>query len=370
MRNLYSLVLLLILTLSSCGAAEKNNYCVEGDTITSHADLLTLIDCGDWTSAEIRVPWQDSIPIAKYAVLHPGCSNVALPPDHILIKAPLKSSIVLSSVYTSALFELGCLESVRGVADGSYFLKEDTISKLIAQGKIVDIGSSMSPLIEKAIDAEPDAILLSPYSAGNNTGLEKLGVPMIWMADYLEHSPLGRAEWILLLGELYGKREEAADVFNKVRDNYLSYCDTVALDSKRPVVITEKPMSGTWYVPGGQSYIARMIADAGGCYPWEDSTEPGSIPLDEAAVIDKGADADLWLIKDTKPYSTESLIKELPRAGIFKPFPHNVFYCNTLSTPYYNVIAFHPDRVLKDMAVIFHPELFPGETLEFYELLK
>lgn len=341
-----------------------------GDTITAESSLLTLVDMGDWTAAEVRVPWSDSLPLARYAIVHPDKEVSELSEGFIVIESPVNKSVVLSSVYTHAIAELGHLDAVRGVADGSYYPVNDTVAALISSNKICDIGSSMSPLIENVVDLEPDVILLSPYAGNNSTGLEKLNVPMVWMADYLEDSPLGRAEWILFIGELLGEREQAMRFYQNARQNYTEISRLTDEIEIKPTVIVEKPMSGVWYVPGGQSYIAKMIEDAGGKYPWDHNRDKGSISLDAAAVVDKGADADIWLIKDIKDITLESLLREVPQARALKPFDEKVYLCNTLSSPYYNVIAFRPDSVLADMAALFHPEIFPNHNFTFYKKIK
>lgn len=356
--------------IASCGRGNSFVERVNGDTITSEAEYMTMIDCGDWVAVEIRAPWSDSLAIGRYGIIRPGSKNVEIAEGYVPIEAPLSQSVVFSSVYTSAIDELGKIEAIKGVADGSYYLENDAVAKLMKDGKIVDVGSSMSPLTEKVVDIEPDAILISPYAGGSSTGVERLGVPLVWMADYLETSPLGRAEWILLLGELYGKADEAREIFETTKRNYEYVKSTVSKAEECPTVIAEKPMSGVWYEPGGRSYIAKMFEDAGAAYPWASNDDSGSISLDEEAVIDKSSDADVWLFKEIKEYSASDLSKELPRARVLKPFPESTYYCNTLDVPYYNVIAFHPDVVLSDMAAIFHPALFPGYELKFYKKLQ
>lgn len=356
---------------AGCGAGTYTHGRVEGDTITSTAEFLTMIDCGGWTAVEIRAPWADSVPIGRYAVIKPDSRDIDVPPGFVKIHAPVARSVVFSSAYTSAINELGRISAVNGVADGSYYLPSDTVAHLISRGTVVDVGSSMAPMTETIVDLSPDVVLLSPYAGISiPAGLERTGIPLVWMADYLERTPLGRAEWILLLGELYGKSENACKMFKNVKNNYGAIKVLASETSRRPTVITERPMSGVWYVPGGKSYVAQMIMDAGGNYPWSDNDDCGSMALDEASVIDRGAEADLWLIKDACDYSAGAMKNELPRAGIFKAFPDNVYFCNTISKPYYDVVAFHPDRLLADYARIMHPELFSDTVLEFYSRLK
>lgn len=366
----FSVIFAGIVSIILCGCRGSgkadSKIVLNGDTITSEAKYLRMVDCGEWTAVEITVPWNDSIPTGRYAIIHPETDRVDLPGGFTPIHAPVGRAVVFSSIYTAAIEELGRINSVKGVADAEYIPGEDSVAILLKEGKVADIGSSMAPLVEKVIDLEPDAVLLSPYAGVGSTGLERTGIPLIWMADYLETSPLGRSEWILLLGELFGENEKAQNIYKNSKETYNRIQKSASTGDYLPKVITEKPMSGVWYVPGGKSYIAKMIQDAGGSYVWADKDESGSISLDEAAVIDRGVDADIWLIKDIKPITASGLLKELPRAKGLAPYPEKVYACNTIETPYYRAIAFHPEIVLADIAAIFHPSLFPNHQFKFY----
>ena len=355
---------------TSCGGGAGKAPVTAGDTITTHARLLTVVRGDGYTYAEVRSPWSDSVPLGCYTIIDSGSDADALP-GTTLIRRPLRRSVVFASVHTAPIAELGSLDGIAAVADGQYFTPGDTIAGLLASGRIADVGSSMSPSLEKVIDLEPDAVLLSPYEDGNAGGLDRAGVPIIYMADYLEADALCRAEWLLLLGELYGRTAEADSMYAATVAAYESLKARVADVERRPTVFTEKPYSGVWYVPGGRSYAAGMLADAGARYVWADDGSSGSLPLDEAAVIDRASDADYWLIKaavDTKP---ETLAAELPHARAFKAFPGGVYYCNTVKRPFFNAVAFHPERVLADYVRIFHPEVMDGDTtLQFFTPLK
>lgn len=366
----YMLSLAMAVAATSCGGGAGKAPVAQGDTVTQHASLLTLVRGDGYTYAEVRSPWNDSVPLGRYTIVDSGAGVEALP-GTMLIHRPLRRSVVFAAVHTAPIAELGSLDGIAAVADGAYFTAGDTISRLLAAGSVTDVGSSMSPSLEKIIDIAPDAVLLSPYEHGNAGGLDRAGVPLVYMADYLEAEPLARAEWLLLLGELYGHAAEADSIFAATVSAYSGLKERVAEAAGRPRVFSEKPYSGVWYVPGGRSYVATMLADAGADYPWADDESAGSLPLDEAGVIDRAADADCWIIKDAREYSEESLLAELPHARAFKAFPGGVYYCNTIEKPFFNAVAFHPELVLADYVRIFHPEVMAGDTtLQFFSRLK
>lgn len=361
------------LTLCSCGGGKSERYAdMPGDTLTHRSELLTLIDRGDFVTAEISDPWNSGRRLAAYALIDRNKDiPQGLDEEFTVVAVPLQRSVIFSSTNSAAIAELGALNAIAAVADGNFYSPSDTVARLIAQGRITDIGSSMSPDPEKIVNLEPDALLVSPFQNAGHGVLEDLGVPVIECADYMENSPLARAEWILFLGELYGNRQLARDIFTQVSTDYEALAFKAALSSYRPLVLPELVVSGVWYVPGGQSYMATMFADAGAAYPWADDSSTGSLQLSIEQVIDKASDADIWIMRNFAPLrSNADLLALSPLYSEFKAFREGrVYNCDTSSRPIFNDIAFHPERVLLDFIIIFHPELFPGLECTYYQNL-
>lgn len=361
------------LTLCSCGGGKSERYAdMPGDTLTHRSELLTLIDRGDFVTAEIADPWNSGKRLAAYALVDRNKDiPQGLDEEFTVVAVPLQRSVIFSSTNSAAIAELGALNAIAAVADGNFYSPSDTVARLIAQGRITDIGSSMSPDPEKIVNLDPDALLVSPFQNAGHGVLEDLGVPVIECADYMENSPLARAEWILFLGELYGNRQLARDIFTQVSTDYEALTFKAALSSYRPLVLPELVVSGVWYVPGGQSYMATMFADAGAAYPWADDSSTGSLQLSIEQVIDKASDADIWIMRNFAPLrSNADLLALSPLYSEFKAFRDGrVYNCDTSSKPIFNDIAFHPERVLLDFIIIFHPELFPGLECTYYQNL-
>lgn len=364
-------ILLSVSLLTSCGGAGKGKYSsMPGDTLTSRSELLTIVDRGDFVTAEIADPWHDGRLLGSYALVDRNKQvPEGLDKEFTIIRVPLERSLVCSATNTSAIGELGELKRIAAVSDGSYYAPSDTISRLIALGSISDIGNSMSPAPEKIVEAEPDAILVSPYENSGHGVIESLGIPIIDFADYLETSPLARAEWMLLLGELYGQRDMARSIYNQVSSDYNSLAAEVdQKTSRRPKVICERASSGVWFVPGGKSYMAAMLRDAGACYPWSDDRSTGSIQLDVASVLDRASDADIWLMRNSPAPTLAGLQSDLALNARFKAFADGeVYNCDSSVSPIFNDIAFHPERILLDFIIIFHPELMEGLETVYYK---
>lgn len=340
----------------------------EGDTLTSEARLLTMVDCGDYIVADIRNPWGDGL-MERY-LLVPEQYEGDLP-DGTIVHTPLRRSVVFSSVYGGAIAELGATDAINGVADGRFFINSE-ISDGIASRRIIDVGNSMSPSVESIIDCDPGAIIVSPYQGQEQGAVEKLGIPVVSMVDYMEQTPLGRAEWLRLIGALYGRRQEADSIYNAVTAEYERLRKTVADIDNRPTVVTEQPQpGGSWDVPSGESYMARMLADAGADYPWASSEGGGSLKLDVAAVYEKAREADYWLIRSYGPLTAADLRDYGPLTAQFSALSNGgLFICDTSRTPLFDEFPFHPDRLLADYIAIFHNDILDGYTLRYFAPAK
>lgn len=350
---------LLVCILTACGGAKQNDTeAGGGDTLTCHARLLTMVDAGPYRIADIVNPW-DTTQLLQRLILYPR--GTTLPddaPQGVRIATPLTRSVVGSSVHIGAIDELGAIQSVTAVADADYVRTPEVVEGL-KSGRVTDVGSSMSPSLEAIVMSAPQAILFTPYQDGGADGvLARAGVPVVKCADWMESTPLGRAEWLLLIGELYGRRDKAEAIFDSVVARYSEIAGRAAKTTNRPKVVTETPINGVWYVPAGESYMARLLTDAGASYPWSDEPGAGSLPLTLEQVFDRASDADFWLVKS---YGSDLTLDQLrqtdKRFDRFRAVAHGgVYNCNTAVSPLYEEFPFHPDRLLNDYFLIFHPD--------------
>ncbi|MDE6206716.1 MAG: ABC transporter substrate-binding protein [Muribaculaceae bacterium] len=368
----YVLYLLLGLCFSACGGGADSTVdenAVIADTLTHHARLLTIAVRPDSVVlVDIRDPWQPERIAWRYALIDSGMAMPdSLPPGVVAVRTPIDRMAVFSSVHTSAIAELGAIDAMRAVAEAHYFATDDTVQALVAAGKVTDVGKATQPSTERLVASGARAVLNSPMQ-GTTLNLP-VGMTQIPMADYMETTPIGRAEWILLLGELTGRRDEARAIFDSVIDNYSELVFKASgAESPKPKVLTDTEYSGVWYVPAGDSYMARMIADAGGILPWDDMPGSGSLALGLETVAERALDADVWLVRsfgyDTTP---ESLAAVNPRYKTFKAWREgNIYSCNSAERNIFDATAFHPDEVLAEYVAIFHPDVMPGYELKYF----
>ena len=363
----YIYILFLAVLTASCGGNRGSDFSETGDTLQlRHARNLTIVTFADHTEVTMRNPWDTTKVLAQYLLT----DNEELSNKYhggAVVKVPLRNAAVFGSVHCALLHELQADDAVGGICDLEFFNLPE-YKEGVAEGRIANLGNSMQPSLEKIIDLNPDALLPSPFE--NSCGLgrvERLGIPIIWCADYMENTPLGRAEWIRFYGRLFGRAKEADSIFYAVERCYQELC-TQALSAKtKPRLLPEMPWSGQWTRPGSGSSSTRLYADAGAEYLFADLKGNGGIPLSTEKVVDKGVSADIWLIKHHGPLSRQQMNADTPLlAGIKAP----IWWCDTSETLLYEETPFHPERLLENLIAILHPELGIKAEHEYFKELK
>ena len=365
---------LLVLLLAACGGRSDTSVSSLRDNISLHyAENLRLVNYGDYTVAYLRNPW-DTLKTLHTYIMIPSSSTLPKGlPDGTIVRTPLKKAVVYSSVHCSLLEQLGALKSIGGVCDLKY-IKLPAIQEGCTSGSIIDCGNGMDPDMEKIIDLHPDAILLSPFENSGGYGrVEKLDLPIIECADYMETSALGRAEWMRFYGILFGHETEADNLFNEVENHYQELKAMAAGAEAKLSIFCELKYGSAWYVPGGRSTTGRILKDANGVYVFAEDTHSGSVPLSFEAVFDKAGEADLWTFKYNRP--TDMTYADLAEEYIgytgFQAYKnHHIYGCNTHKIPFYEEAPFRPDYLLRDFIQILHPELGDLGGLRYFSELE
>ncbi len=373
--------LLIITTILSCLLCacthQQTSEGEQGDTLRlKYAENLTVVDYQDYTLVTLKDPWNVGKTLHTY-VLVPRDKGEADISEHpswqqaTMVRTPLQRAVSFNTAHAWLIGELGATNQLKGVADLKYMLLPE-IHQRVKDGRIADCGDSMAPDIEKLIALQTDGILLSPFENSGGYGrLEEIGVPIIECADYMETSALGRAEWMKFYGRLFGKAREADSMFAVVDSSYYGLRDSQNSRST-PSMITEKLTGSTWYVPGGKSSVAQLIAAAGGSYAWAKDEHSGSLALPFETILSKAGDADVWIFNDQseQPMTYERLAAEYHGYAMMKPFKQRrVWYVNSLKVPYFEQVSFRPDWLLRDYIILLHPDCGLGAP-KYYRPLK
>lgn len=414
--------LLALLVLTACqGGKTTAGEAEEGDTLKmKYAKLLTIVKHGekgtaslnndaedaDYQYAEVNVanPWKAGTLLHRYILIPKGkegdetVARLALQRTSGMgcttdtVRTPVERSAVFIAPHCQLMYEMGCQQAIRGVCDLDYInipdvKKRAALSRHTAAGKtsagnsIVDCGSSMAPDIERIIALKPEAILLSPFENSGGYGkLDKLHIPIIEAADYMESSPLGRAEWMKFYGMLFGNEEgksngisgscepKADSLFAKIEKEYLKLKAEASGYPKGLSILTERKTGNVWYVPGGQSTIGILLKDANARYIFEDDEHSGSLAMSPEQILAKGKQVDVWAFKyfGGAPLSQAQLLQEYDGYKALAAFSRgNIYQVDTSTVPYFELTSFHPELLLREFIILAHGERFG--KLRFYK---
>ena len=355
MKYLYILITALLLAACSAPATHSG----EGRPVSlSHATLLGMAEADSFVVATVKNPWDTTRTLATYVMVPDSLPMPSHLPQGTVVRTPLRRAVVTSAVHLALLADLDALGGVGGVTDAGYIVSQRIKDYLQRHPNVADMGQSMQPNVERMRMNKIDAVLVSPFENAGHGALDNAGIPLIECADYMETSPLARAEWMRFYGRLFGVGQRADSLFAAVEQAYLACKKRVAQGSggPRPTVMSDLMQRGTWYQPSGRSTMGQFIADAGGRNLWADRTENGSVSLSFESAFQRAAKADVWLVKygQQTDLSYAQMLRDMPQAAQFAPWQkHRVYACNTFSVPFYEEVPFHPERLLQNLADIF-----------------
>ena len=455
MKKLYILLCgaTVALLMAACQGGKTAAADAEaGDTLEmKYAKLLTVVKHGDgeetsdaaegidyqYAEAIVANPWKAGTLLHRYILIpkgEEGDKTVAMLAKRRsmgarcttdTVRTPVERSAVFIAPHCQLMYELGCQQAIRGVCDLNYINIPDVRKRAAsagnassgnasAQNSIVDCGSSMAPDIERIIALKPEAILVSPFENSGGYGkLDKLHIPLIEAADYMESSPLGRAEWMKFYGMLFGKDKnisttaagkaseaaagkssEAAagkasgaaagkaseatlpascelradSLFAQIEKEYLNLKAEAGKLPKGLSILTERKTGGVWYVPGGQSTIGILLKDANARYIFSDDQHSGSLAMSPEQILAKGSQVDVWAFKyfGGAPLSQVQLLQEYDGYKALAAFSRGTIYqVDTSMVPYFELTSFHPELLLREFIILAHGERFG--KLRFYK---
>ncbi len=370
-----SLPIIILCSILLTGCIKSHN---EIDTASyrilkmRYATLLTMHQGVGYVHVEMKNPWDSLAPPRSLVLVDAEDSLPAHLPKGAIVRVPISSAAVFSSVHCGLMKELGAMEYLGGVCDADYVYL-DEVRRGLQDGSIADLGQSISPDIERIIELHPGALLVSSSDGMGPYGkMGELNIPIIDCIDYMESHPLARAEWMKFYGMLFGQRERGDSIFKAVESDYLALKAKTDKASSRPTVTTDLKTGSTWYVAGARSTTAQFIADAGATYIFKDVDARGSVPMSPEQVFDRSINADYWIFKynRAKTMTYDELAAEYPSYKEIKAFKNRkVFGCNLSTSLFYEQTPFHPELLLRDYILMFHPELLPDEQMRYFKPL-
>ncbi len=312
-----------------------------------------------------------------YRLVEQGVAPPADRPGLPVIVTPVKQFAVQSSVHVALADFVGVADRIIGLGNFQY-INSPIVREGIRTGRVKQTGLDNHINNELVISMRPGVLIAmtNPDAAfGQYKTLIDAGIPVIPDAEWLETTPLGRAEWVKMIAALVDKEDSIGNKFDSVEQAYLKLAAIGSHASAKPSVILNMPFKGTWYMASGENYMAQFLRDAGASYQWMDSKGASSLPLNFEAVAPVALKADFWLNLGYVDTRSDILSKDERFSG-FHSFQTDALYnfnkrVNDIgSNDYWESGIVNPHLILGDLIRILHPGLLPQDSLYYYKQLK
>ena len=359
-------------------ADEQRNYYPEKTKI-EHAKGFTILYFDHYKIVNIISPFEKTADTTKYLLLERGTKKPAGFQGYQVIEIPIRNLVAMSSMHVGLLGFLDSYNILTGLGNLQYVYNPEVI-KLIQEGKIAEVGKDQGLNEEKLVTMHPDLIMTmgSPGAGMDHYQLlAEAGIPVMINSEWVETSPLARAEWVKLLAALLNKEELVNKKFAVIEKEYETLTDLAKTSKIKPQIISGLNTKDAWFLPSGDSYMVQFFHDAGADYHWSSSKASGSLSLSFETVYPVALNADYWMnvgfnSKDTK----KDILAMDSRYSDFKAYKSGQMYSynnrvnDKGSNDFFESGNINPQTVLADLIKIFHPELLPEYELVYYKKLK
>ncbi len=323
---------------------------------------------------EVYNPWQGADVTYKYALVN---SSNAFNSDSFdeIIPIPVSRIVCLSTTHISYLSLLNADSLIVGVS-GAEFVSNSNVRQRIEAGLVKDVGYEQSINFELLLSLKPDVVFTYGVGAemvGYLQKLRDLNIPVVFIGDYLENSPLGKAEWLKVFGAFLGKVSLADSLFEDIDNEYNTLRRLVANEKPKPKVFLNLPWKDVWYFPGGEGYMSQLISDASGEYMLSHLEGSKSHPFGIEASLEYASNADIWLNTGTIN-SINELLESFPLASKIPVVSEKNVYNNNNKmnnfdgNDFWESGAVNPHIILKDLIKIFHPHIIDHELVYYQHI--
>ena len=376
MKNIFTYIFTLILLAGCAGGGVPFDHTLFSEVIYSptHATGFEIRGCEEVNSTLIVVknPWQGADDVEQMLLIDRDGTFNTSGTDIQRIDHDAKRIICMSSSYVAMLSTIDKQEAIAGVS-GINFISDEYVTA--NSDKIGDVGYDNNINYEMVVALNPDLVMLYGVmgASGMESKLRELGIPYLYLGEYVESSPLGKAEWMVAVGEITGARDKAVEIFSTISERYTALATEVSLAAKeRKQVMLNTPYRDSWFIPSEQNYIARIIRDAGGEPFTIAGTGNSSQPIDIEQAYIWASEADVWLNVGACN-SLEELIRQNPKFADVKAVREKRVYNNNArqttqgGSDFWESGVVRPDVILQDLVTILQGN--EGE-LYYYKQLK
>lgn len=330
------------------------------------------------TILKILSPWPNADISFTYALISKAQqASITLNKNEYdaIISVPVENLVVTSTTHIPALESLGVLDKLIGFPDTQY-ISSKKARKLVDSGHIMELGVNENLNTEAVLALQPELVVGFAVNSVNSAyeTLERSQIPLVYNGDWVEETPLGKAEWIKFFAPFFEKETEATTIFKEIEESYLNAKALAATSTNRPSLLSGALYKDVWYLPGGQSWAANFFEDANANYLWKNNTSSGSLSLSWESVLDVAQNADFWI--GPAQFSAYAEMEASSKHYLqFDAFQKKKIYtfANTIGETggalYYELAPQRPDLVLQDLIHILHPGLLPDHEPFFFKPL-
>jgi iron complex transport system substrate-binding protein len=379
---LYPWVLVILVSFISCSSGKEKQKAIvhpEGKKAVIMAERFTLSRTDSCSVLTIINPWQGAERIEQVYYLVKKGRKISIGADSgSVIHVPVERIICMSTTHLAMIKAL-CMEDAIAGVSGAGYIYDKGISEKVRRGMVSDVGYEAGLNSELIVKCAPDLVMMygiGSESAGYVSRIRELGIKVMFNADYLENDPLAKAEWIKLFGALFCKEDLADTIFNSASRSYNQLRAFISQNTvNKPVVMLGMPFRDTWFISPGNSFVSKLIEDAGGEYLWKNTKSSSSMPYSLEKVYMQALKADYWLNTGTISSKNEitSLDPRFLKLSCYRT--GNIFNNNKRLSPgggndYWESGVVSPQVILKDIASILHPGLFGDYEPVYYTKIK
>lgn len=325
---------------------------------------------------EILKPFQDQVDTLRYSLVPRDIAEEVEVENTTEIPIPITSLLATSTTHIGLAEMLEATEIITGMV-GADYVYSNKIRTQLEKGEMVSLSQGELNK-EKILSMNPDLLMISGGQSSQFDNMKILmdsDIDVMVNSEWLETTPLGKAEWVKVLAALLNKEKLANEKFSTVEKQYNRLKSKVSGINDKPLVINNMPYKGAWFVSGGESFAAQFLRDSGADYPWFGSDETGGLRKSFEVIYEIGLEADIWINPGAASSKDDILAKD-SRFKDFKPFQTGKIYNNNKrmspsgGNDFWESGVAHPEIILADLIKIFHPQLLPDYQLYYYQKIE
>lgn len=377
-RQIGIVILLLFTLLSGCKKRSipvSEEFPIDSSEVTNYAKGFQIDYSGEITRITILNPWKHEEVLKRYYLSTNKSYKDSISEGELFISLPLDQMALTSCTQIGFMNALKSIDQIVGISYPDRVYNAE-LNERIKKKEITDIGDPFNLNVEQLLVCKPDIVLFSGYNQDDSysSNASDLGVSVFFINEWMEESVLARAEWIKVFGVLTGEQEKANHYFSQVVARYNKFLNEVENAQSKPKLLSGEDFRGSWYMPGGNNWMAKLYKEAGSDYPLADNGQSGSISFSIEEIYTRFSNADIWVNVDSK--SLTSLKQKNSRYEKFKPFRNAQVYnlnkrtTSTSGNDFWETAVADPSYLLADFIKIFHPELLQDQPLTYIERLK